>query len=139
MWSVTCSASYRGVAHRVRFLFASTLSEQFPKERYAVVQIRKEDGKTTREAICTYVNKAGFDYLVVGMVGRKGPKLDPTILGSTADYSLRSAHCTSAIIKKPTKGANKFVVGVDGSERAHKSVIETVDQANEDVRRPGAA
>eukprot|EP00500_Bicosoecida_sp_ms1_P006796 CAMPEP_0203829328 /NCGR_PEP_ID=MMETSP0115-20131106/63327_1 /ASSEMBLY_ACC=CAM_ASM_000227 /TAXON_ID=33651 /ORGANISM="Bicosoecid sp, Strain ms1" /LENGTH=314 /DNA_ID=CAMNT_0050738393 /DNA_START=1 /DNA_END=945 /DNA_ORIENTATION=+ len=105
---------------------------RFAPERYAVVKIRKEEGKTAREAICTYVNKVGFDYLVVGMVGRKGPKLDPTILGSTADYSLRAAHCSSIIVKKPTRGANKFVVGVDGSDRAHKSVAEIISMANDD-------
>lgn len=39
-----------------------------------MVQLKKAEGGTTREAICAYVNAMEFDYLVVGMVGRKGPK-----------------------------------------------------------------
>lgn len=88
-----------------------------------------------------------FDVLVVGCVGRKGPKLyvagrerplhrgcemltcvtafasDPTILGQTADASLRGAHCTSIIARKPPPAKEAlYVVGVDGSDRAQQGV-----------------
>lgn len=39
---------------------------------------------------CNPTQKAlGADLLFVGFTGRKGPKADPTVLGSSADYSLR--------------------------------------------------
>lgn len=84
----------------------------------------KRPGEGTKEALCAIVNKdSAYDFLVVGMSGRKGPKEDPTILGSTVDYSLRQAHMSSIIVKNhdfPDKAI--FLVGVDGSESANYSV-----------------
>lgn len=44
--------------------------------------------------------------------------------GTTADHSLRGAHCSSIISRKPppAKGAALYVVAVDGSHRAHAGV-----------------
>lgn len=95
----------------------------------------KGEGETTKSSICEYVNDAAHrpDFLVTGFVGRKGPKLNPTILGSSADYSLRSAHCTSIIIKpryldvesQCDRQKFSFICAVDGSVAA-KSAFEDV-------------
>ena len=48
---------------------------------------------------------------------------DPTILGQTADASLRGAHCTSIIARKPPPAKEAlYIVGVDGSDRAQQGV-----------------
>ena len=63
--------------------------------------VKKEPSEDTKEALCRWVNEQdNVDFFVVGMVGRKGPKLKPTLLGSTVDYSLRRAHTSSIIVKK---------------------------------------
>lgn len=49
---------------------------QFPKDKYRVVVWEKDPKLAARESVCAYVNKkAHVDFLVVGFVGRKGPKL----------------------------------------------------------------
>lgn len=58
--------------------------------------------------------------MVLGCAGRKGPKDDPTVLGSTADYSMRGARCSSAIVKPksavPPRGTPvSYLACVDGS------------------------
>jgi len=73
------------------------------------------------------------DILVVGMVGRKGPKLNPHVLGSAADYSMRSVTCACLIIKSviPGRGNSNlkprnFVVAVDGSSAAHQAFLDSI-------------
>jgi nucleotide-binding universal stress UspA family protein len=67
------------------------------------------------------------DMFLVGFVGRKGPKEDPSVLGSAADYSLRSAHITAAVVKDKTfRDPATLLVGVDGSERAHSAACLAV-------------
>ena len=92
----------------------------------------------TKALVCNYANEEDWpdgvtshrkpDLLVVGFVGRKGPKSDPTILGSCVDYSIRSAACTSLIVKKQpvssADGVHRFVVGVDGSKSSHHAFSE---------------
>jgi nucleotide-binding universal stress UspA family protein len=57
---------------------------------------------------------------VVGFVGRKE---DILVIGTAADYSLRSAHMSAVIVKRRTVLPSEvFVVGVDGSDRAHRGV-----------------
>ena len=160
------------------------VAHQLPSDRYNVEVIAR-NGKSARDTICGYVNHEDqdFDFLVVGCVGRKGPKAyvhtrvgcgaavadcrvlahsrhvpssiapcrDPTVLGTqttsrrcgivtvivgarlnccvcgvpgtTADHSLRGAHCSSIISRKPPPATGAlYVVAVDGSSRAHAGV-----------------
>lgn len=74
------------------------------------------------------------DIFVVGFHGRKGPKEDPSVAGSTADSSLRSINCSSLIVKNKPLAAGEpatLLVGVDGSDGAHNAV-ELLDR----MRRP---
>lgn len=134
-WSTAAYLPYDLRPSSIREAYETNCLTRYPADRYRVVTISKEEGDSTRETIAHFVNHAGFDFLVVGMVGRKGPKLDPTILGSAADYSLRSAHCSSVIIKKPVSGPARFLVGVDGSERSHKTaeMIVNLAEAEDEV------
>lgn len=71
---------------------------------------------------------------MVGFTGRKGPKEDPTILGSSADFSLRGARMPCCIVKRKVapRESHLFVVAVDGSERAHSGL-----QLTEQLAMPG--
>lgn len=60
--------------------------------------------------------------LVIGSHGRTGPKEDPLVLGSKADYSLRDSPLPALVVKGPALAQAvpaTFVVAVDGSDRAH--------------------
>ena len=101
---------------------------------------------STKDFICKYANDTTFpdgidnvpthqkpDLLVIGLVGRKGPKLNPTIFGSAADYSMRKVRCSSLIVKTkiPARGASGlkprvFVVAVDGSRSSHQAFLKTL-------------
>lgn len=73
----------------------------------------------------SYLNSPGVnpDLLVVGMVGRKGPKSEPTLIGRTSDYALREARVSSCICKLHEVPAESvFAIAVDGSDRAHLGV-----------------
>jgi nucleotide-binding universal stress UspA family protein len=65
--------------------------------------------------------------LVVGFIGRKGPKADPTILGSAVDHNLRNGRCPILVIKTPVlrkdtpASSYLWVVLIDGSERSLKA------------------
>jgi len=63
--------------------------------------------------------------LAVGMVGRKGPKEDVAVMGSTADVALRGARCATLICKsqKIADGEpHRFIVCADGSKASMKAV-----------------
>ena len=62
--------------------------------------------------------------LVVGFVGRKGPKADHTILGTAVDHNLRNGRCPMLVVKVPTlrkdtpSAAYLWVALIDGSDRS---------------------
>ena len=121
--------------------YDNMLIASVPSDRRSVSIFEKKDGQSTKGAVCEYINNAEqkTDFLVVGCAGRKGPKSDPTILGSTTDYSLRQAHCSSIIIKKKMekfatsdkRPKGKFMACVDGSDNSHKAYLETCRLAYE--------
>ena len=69
--------------------FEAELVPRLPTSRFAIVVDTKVGGLSTKHAVCSYVNEHHFDLLVMGMVGRKGPKDSTSLLGSVADYSMR--------------------------------------------------
>jgi hypothetical protein len=99
----------------------------FPKDKYTVSIILKNDGEDTSKALLSFLDKKFTnppDFLVVGFVGRKGSKTDPTVFGSVTDMSLRSAHMPAIISKNMvTAESNHLFVCVDGSDRAHLGVL----------------
>jgi nucleotide-binding universal stress UspA family protein len=57
---------------------------------------------TTKEHVVDMTRRTGADILVVGMHGRKGPKADPTILGSAVQYMSINTSIPLLIIKDRT-------------------------------------
>lgn len=66
----------------------------------------------------------------------------PTVLGSTADYSMRGAHCTSVVVKG--RGADfpksgPFVVACDGSRKSLFCIRQVLVSVAERPQRTPAA
>lgn len=97
--------------------------------------VRKPRGGDTKTALLTAVtsNALGADMLVLGMVGRKGPKEDPTLLGQNADFCLRQSSIPLMIVKRSDELPRPctFVVAVDGSEAADSGVSLAVHLARD--------
>lgn len=97
----------------------------FPGVSWKFLIVLKSPGLDTKASLITWLNSPGIsaDLLVVGMVGRKGPKVEPTLIGRTTDYALREAHTSSVICKlHEVPASSVFAVAVDGSERSHLGV-----------------
>lgn len=129
--------------------YETLLVANVPADHRVVRVEEKKEGQSTKGAACEYVNGSDPkpDFLFVGCAGRKGPKEDPTILGTTADYSLRATHCSSVICKRladgfatrplPAAGGGSrpnatFLVCVDESPNSEKAYDEAVRLAHDD-------
>jgi len=71
--------------------------------------------------------KDGADICVVGYHGRKGPKADPTVMGSAVHYLSIESHVPVLIIKDPHSRADRpngyrFAVCIDGSRKSLKAL-----------------
>ena len=69
------------------------------------------------------------DIIVVGMHGRKGPKADPTVLGSAVQYMSLNYICPILIVKDRTLRADKksgyrWAFCTDGSDKSFKCLEE---------------
>jgi nucleotide-binding universal stress UspA family protein len=109
----------------VKEYYEVRLAGKFAKDRYTVSIIQRKEGEDTAKALLGWVDAKhpDADFLVVGFVGRKGPKADAHALGSVADLSLRAAHMPAVISKNAAAAEqNSFLVAVDGSDRAHAGV-----------------
>lgn len=108
---------------------------RFPSKNAKFILHHKSAEIETRTALMEALSKSDkldgkTDILFVGIVGRKGIKEEPTLLGKTADYSLRSARTSSCIVRTgDVKYDNRdtplvFVVGLDGSTRSHQALLQ---------------
>lgn len=90
---------------------------RWSKKRFEVVTAELPSTAPIREGLMDVVAALNGDVVVLGFTGRKGPKEDATIMGSSTDLSLRKGHMTSLIVKK---GGPYTVVAVafDGSARS---------------------
>jgi nucleotide-binding universal stress UspA family protein len=123
---------YDSTPEAIEAFYTAKLVSALPRARWRYITKVRTLGESTKAALCRYVNDDShhFDVLVVGVTGRKGPKDDPSVLGSTADYSLREAHMTSVLVRNRTFPADAiFAVGTDGSESAHRAVTAACTMA----------
>jgi len=121
----------------VRDYYSARLAGKFAKDRYTVTIIQRKEGEDTARALLTWLHTKheDADFLVVGFVGRKGPKADAHVFGSVTDMSLRAAHMPAVISKNAAAAEqNSFFVAVDGSDRAHEGVELAMRLAKEGDR-----
>ena len=55
-------------------------------ERYQWFDHELKDGHPAKEVLVQMANELNVDIIVVGFHGRKGPKEDPTIMGSAVQF-----------------------------------------------------
>jgi nucleotide-binding universal stress UspA family protein len=97
---------------------------------YLFKNVIKAENESSKTAVMSAAHAIAppqlSDIIVVGYVGRKGPKEDPTVLGSVSDLTLRETGGVSSLIVKrvpPSAECTTFCVGVDGSGTAHSAVL----------------
>jgi nucleotide-binding universal stress UspA family protein len=98
---------------------------RFPSSAWRFVHLLKSSGRDTRGELISYLKdpRTQPDLLVVGMVGRKGPKELPTLIGRTSDYSLREASVSTCVCKLHVVPESVlYACAVDGSDRADLGV-----------------
>jgi len=108
-------------------IYESELISRLVPNRFSLTWLPYNGRTTTRDQIMTLADGYRADLLVVGFVGRKGPKADPTILGSAVDHNLRNGRCPLLVVKAPVlrkdtpASSYLWVVLIDGSERSLKA------------------
>lgn len=64
-------------------------------------------GLTTKEHLMKITEKDNSDIIVMGYIGRKGPKEDPTLLGSAVEYMAQNPLCPALVVKRLEKREDK--------------------------------
>ena len=83
---------------------------------------------TAKELLNEGAKERNSDIIVVGFHGRKGPKEDPTVLGTAVQYLGLHTACPVFILKKPIARKEvedrsfRFAAAVDGSAESLKSI-----------------
>lgn len=98
-----------------------------------------EKGLTTKEHIMKIADSTSSDFLVIGYHGRKGPKEDPTLLGSAVEYMAHNPVCPALVVKakedrkEKENGSFRWLVCSDGSEKSFRALRETTRIMDKDV------
>lgn len=105
--------------------------------KWEVVVQRRETHNTTQEQISELAELYKTGILVLGYHGRKGPKEDPTLLGSNVDLIAKKPICPLLVIKreenrKDKDGAFRFVVCVDGRPKSYTALDSTIKIMDKD-------
>ena len=108
----------------------SFLAPTIPLTHYNLENIPKHPLDTTKTSFVTYANNLDMPvYVCVGWVGRKGPKEDPTVLGSVTDVALRACHHPVIICKKIPEGdagtSHSYVVCCEGDTERGNFAFDT--------------
>lgn len=83
---------------------------------------------SAKEVLMAIATDCEADICVVGYHGRKGPKEDPTVMGSAVQYLTTGSTCPTLIIKDPVSLADtpenlyRYACCIDGSEKSMKAL-----------------
>lgn len=96
-----------------------SLATSVPMSFYSMESIVKDPGESTKAKFVGRINEIDSPMFVcLGWVGRKGPKDDPTVLGSVSNVCMRTCNHPVMVCKKvPDKGSHSYAVCVDGGKR----------------------
>ena len=88
---------------------------------YCEEEIKEEDGETAKSVLNSMAAERHATLMVVGFHGRKGPKDDPTVMGTAVQYMSLNSSAPVIIIKdlktrEERPDGYTFGVGVDGSK-----------------------
>jgi len=106
--------------------------------KWTMIWEHLEKNLTTKEHVNKIAKDMDSDIMAMGYVGRKGPKSDPTLLGSAVEYMAHNPVCPALIVKSPEKrvdkesGGFRWLVCSDGSEKSYKALRETLKIISKD-------
>jgi hypothetical protein len=99
-------------------------------------------GSTTKDRMMIMAEERNTTMLVVGYHGRKGPKSDPTVLGSAVQHLGVNSYCPVAIVKvrnirsSKANGAMKWCVCFDGapsSMEGFEQILKLMDRDRDSI------
>jgi hypothetical protein len=119
-------------ANSIKERYESELVCHLPHQFFSVNLRPKIRDIETPKVVAHYINNQAVqetlvspdtvpNFLFMGVVGRKGPKEDPTVLGRTAYESLQFSHIPVILVRKPIpedKTALTYVLSVTASDRS---------------------
>lgn len=100
--------------------------------KWCLVWVHKEKNMTVKEHITGVAEEYRSNILVLGFHGRKGPKEDPTLLGSNVDKIALEPVCPVLIMKREEKRADKesggyrFLVCMDDRGKSVEALQTTL-------------
>ena len=102
---------------------------QLISKRYDLVfQEKNYEEDNIRDQIIALAESLTINYIFLGYSGRKGKKMDPSLLGQTVKNSLYRTAIPLIVVKhlykrteKASKGFN-FLVCIDGSDKSYKAL-----------------
>jgi len=136
--------SPKGAPEALAEHFKTKLTARLSAKRYDVKLVAKDSDTTpTRTLVLDAIRSEHPDLVVVGFTGRKGPKSDVQIMGSSTDLSLREGNTSVLVVKTwDERGVGEggvgggapppktFLGGFDGSLRSQEALILTLRLAH---------
>ena len=123
-------------------------------DRFHWVEHELVDGQVAKEVLVQQAEEHSVDIMVTGFHGRKGPKDDPTVMGSAVQFMSINCPKPIMVIKDPHKRAERpngysLAVCVDGSDHSiralnllcdicgehDKIVVIVCEQSNIDIKK----
>lgn len=136
------SKAYLAPELRSDYIYRTTESQLLPyisPSNYTLSWIQHDHSKSTRQELVETAEALNTTIMVVGFVGRKGPKDDVTVMGSAVDHSLQIGHFHLLILKYPTyrsrvpEGRFNWIVLVDGSQKSEQAFRTAAALARRDL------
>lgn len=136
--------SPKGAPEALAEHFKTKLTARLSAKRYDVKLVAKDSETTpTRTLVLDAIRGEHPDLVVVGFTGRKGPKSDVQIMGSSTDLSLREGNTSVLVVKTWDESGvgeggvgggapppKTFLVGFDGSLRSQEALLFTLRLAH---------
>lgn len=121
----------------IKLFSQGKIIKKLPSKHYDLVFHEKNyEEDNVRNQILSLANDLKVDYLFIGYSGRKGPKLDPSLLGQTVKNSLYKTQIPLIVVKKLYKRKEKkslgfnFLACIDGSDKSFKALAVAISLAN---------
>lgn len=127
---------------RSDYIYRTTESELLPylsPSRYNLIWMPRDPSISTRQQLVETAQNQNANIMVVGFHGRRGPKQDPTVMGSSVDHSLQMGNFNLLIVKLQVhrslvpRGSFNWVVLADGSAKSEQAFRTAASLVRRDV------
>ena len=109
------------------------------KSKWSMVWEHLDKGLSTKEHLMKIAKTDKANMIAMGYIGRKGPKEDPTLLGSAVEYVAHHPVCPILVVKRVEKREDKdgkgfkFLVCCDGSQKSYDALEHTIQIMDKSV------